>query len=132
MPDEGAYGRFFCESCSRRYDDFGDCPHCVDAALVDLGDAQVRQRLSDADDARWRKRALKWTVLAFAVTSPLCVGLAWVLSVVLGIVVWGIVGSALAGFLANTFPPPMRIPMISIAQIRAFDESADDRTRRTA
>lgn len=101
-------GRYFCESCERRYNAPGDCTHCPEEPLLDLLDEDVLLMLEKWDDDRWQKRLMQFTLLAGVVCSPLAfAALAWT-KLILAVYVAAVSGASIT--LIKLFPPPRKCP----------------------
>lgn len=64
-------GRYFCENCTGRYEQSGDCPKCEDEPLLDLGDENVRLMLVEMDEKSQSRRYKLLLTIAIVATMPL-------------------------------------------------------------
>ena len=106
MPTQNPEGRYFCERCTHRYDDVGDCPSCPEEPLLDLIDEDVLLMLRSFDDERWRRRMGVCTMVAAAVCLPL-------LLIPLRKITFFLYGGAttgLAGVFVKMYPPAQKTP----------------------
>jgi len=108
MPTTTPEGRYFCESCTARYDEVGDCPSCPEEPLLDLLDEDVLLMLRSFDDERWRKRMGVYTGISAVVCIPALILAAPFKHFALP--AYGFVAMGMAGALMASFPPQRKTP----------------------
>ncbi len=107
MPTPTDEGRYFCESCTARYDDRGDCPKCPEEPLQDLLDEDVLLMLQSFDDQRWQKRMGMVSLASGVICLPIliCIPLRKIGFLAYGAAVMGLSGAAI-----TVFPPHKKTP----------------------
>lgn len=113
MTEETAHGRYYCESCRRRFGASGDCPRCPGEPLLDLADDDVRLMLEEATDrARMRRYSIVLGIVLVA-SMPVSIFLAFFIGFLIGIPAAAAMVAGLTALFIKIFQPKEVGPRLS-------------------